>query len=309
MKVGIDGKGFGWIDPVPYKEEVDVQGGEITFHINPYANCTLSKVAYNDNDVTETVKGNKGVLHLTNVGDKDVLSVAFGSEDGVNLCKLDIACEGGGGSYPASAVDCAISSSPKFYIKADDGMIIKTVSLIMEKEEPVDITDAVKANGGVYTIENISKGAAIKAQFDKPQMFTIECDCGENGTCEPQGVMEVAEDDDFSCTVVADKGYEIDKVLVDDVNVTGKLVDGCYKFENVSANHKLYATFKKVAPMPENEVKAMQYRQIVTNAYSAFNEANDAILRGDNDKVRVCSLRIERMTSQLLDFFRNNNMI
>lgn len=306
MEVGIDGKGFGWIDPVPYNGKIDAQGGEITLHINPYAKCTLSKVAYNDNDVTETVKGNKGVLHLTNVGDKDVLLVTFGSEDGVNLCKLKIKCDGNGGSYPASAVDCAISSSPKFYIKANDGMVIKTVSLIMEKEEPVDITDAVKANGGVYTIENISKGAAIDAKFDKPQMFTIECGCGENGTCEPYGTAEVVEDDDFSCTVVADKGYEIAEVLVDDKNVTGELVNGRYTFKNVSANHKLYATFKKVS---ENEAKASQYRQIVHNAYSAFDEANEAILRGDNDKVRVCSLRIERMTSQLLDFFRNNNMI
>lgn len=260
MKVGINGKGFGWIDPVPYNEKIDVQGGEITLHINPYDSCELEKVDYNNNDVMETVKSNKGVLHLTNVGDTDTLFVGFKPKDGTVKCKLTINCKDGGVSYP-QVEDCVVSSSPKFYIKAVEHYVIDSVILNTNKES-IDITGEVKDNDGVYTIKNISGDAVVKASFRKAETFKISCECGENGTCEPYGTAEVTEGENFSCKVVANEGYEIAEVLVDDKNVTGKLVNGRYTFKNVSADHKLYATFKKVS---ENEAKASQYRQIVHN--------------------------------------------
>jgi hypothetical protein len=91
-----------------------------------------------------------------------------------------------------------------------------------------------------------------------PKVHTITVTAGANGTISPSGSVKVVEGTNQTFTITPEKGYEIDKLQVDGVEVS--VTDKGYTFTNIKSNHTISVTFKAekdvIAPLaPEvNEV-------------------------------------------------------
>ena len=113
----------------------------------------------------------------------------------------------------------------------------------------VDVTDEVIANNGVYTFENVTENHNIVANFDAITL-TITATAGEGGTITHNSDYEIIPcASNESYTIVANDGYRIVSVIVDDeIDVTNEVIanNGVYTFTNVRANHTIAATFELI---------------------------------------------------------------
>lgn len=80
-------------------------------------------------------------------------------------------------------------------------------------------------------------------------IFTIEATAGENGSITPNGTVTVVSGTDKTFFIVADAGYVVDDVLVDDESV-GAVTE--YEFTDVDEEHTIHAIFK-IAPEGDEE--------------------------------------------------------
>lgn len=85
----------------------------------------------------------------------------------------------------------------------------------------------------------------ITVPFSVKEQYTITASAGSNGKISPSGSVKVMEGNDAAFTITPNKGYQISQVTVDGKAVTVK--NSKYTFEDVSANHKISVTFKKLS--------------------------------------------------------------
>jgi len=74
--------------------------------------------------------------------------------------------------------------------------------------------------------------------------YTITASAGSNGTISPSGSVPVSQGSSQEFTFTPNTGYEIDQVLVDNVNNSSAVSSGSYTFSNVTANHTISVSFK-----------------------------------------------------------------
>lgn len=103
-------------------------------------------------------------------------------------------------------------------------------------------------NGEVisYVTTTVKSGETVNAQTAEEipaATYVIKAEAEKNGQITPSGAVKVGEGETQTFVVTANKGYEIDAVLVDGKNV-GAVKE--YTFEGVSEDHTIKATFKKV---------------------------------------------------------------
>lgn len=72
--------------------------------------------------------------------------------------------------------------------------------------------------------------------------YTVTVTCGAGGSVSPSGKAEVQEGGSVSFTITPNEGYEIDKLIIDGLQV---LPLKSYNFMNVDSDHTLYVTFKE----------------------------------------------------------------
>ena len=118
----------------------------------------------------------------------------------------------------------------------------------IDPEEGYEVDDVLVDDESVgavstYTFENVTGNHTISATF-KPKVVThtITATAGSNGSITPSGAVTVTDGADQSFTITPNKGYQIANVLVD-----GKSVGAVssYTFQDVTADHTIYATFVK----------------------------------------------------------------
>ena len=81
--------------------------------------------------------------------------------------------------------------------------------------------------------------------------YTIKATAGVNGSISPTGNVSVREGRDQTFTITPNKGYAVDKVLIDSKNV-GAVKS--YTFENVKKNHTIEVVFMKASGNPQTGV-------------------------------------------------------
>ncbi len=107
--------------------------------------------------------------------------------------------------------------------------------------------DDVKVDGtsvgavSSYTISNVTANHRISATFAK-SVFTITATAGAHGSITPSGATSVNSGDSQTFSIVPDTGYAIDDVKVDGTSVGAV---SSYTISNVTANHRISATFAK----------------------------------------------------------------
>ncbi len=80
---------------------------------------------------------------------------------------------------------------------------------------------------------------------------TIKATSTANGTTIPSGDVNVTEGDNQAFTILPDNGYQVTDVLVDGVTVGAVAT---YTFQNVTADHTIYALFEASALAPDISV-------------------------------------------------------
>ncbi len=138
----------------------------------------------------------------------------------------------GGSISPSGTNTVTQGSSLKFSIIANTGYHIDSL-----------LIDGVATTpDSTYTFFSIQSNHQIRAVF-AINVYTIHAVTGANGVINPQGLIQVNYMGNQTFSVIADQGYEIDSVWVDQI-YAGIL--NSYSFTQVNANHTLLATFKKI---------------------------------------------------------------
>ncbi|MCT2537841.1 prolyl oligopeptidase family serine peptidase [Aquibacillus koreensis] len=125
------------------------------------------------------------------------------------------------------------------------------------------------------------------------ERFSITATTGPGGTILPNApgnVQRVEEGEDITFTFTPDQGQVIDTVTVDDVDVS-VTEENTYTIENVSADHKIHATFK-------NNPDAELLDFIVWNDNFAKGEYTTAVIidLGEGNAVKDSELKPEMFT-------------
>jgi len=218
-----------------------LDGESQTFTITPVNECfRIGQVMVDGVDVTDEVIANNGVYTFENVTENHNIVANF---DAITLTITATASEGGTITHNADYEVIPCASNESYTIVANDGYRI--VSVIVDDE--IDVTNEVIANNGVYTFTNVRANHTIAATFEliPANSYTITATAGDGGTITPNGEVTVYEGDNKSFTIVANGGYRISSVMVDnETEVVAQLVDGVYTFTNLTANHTIAATFE-----------------------------------------------------------------
>lgn len=94
---------------------------------------------------------------------------------------------------------------------------------------------------------------ADNRQFTPPTpKYTIVSSAGMNGSISPLGEVVVEQGKSQEFAILCDEGYEIDTVLVDEVEV--EVSNLSYIFSNVQANHTISVSFKEIPPIPSGSI-------------------------------------------------------
>ncbi|WP_179865586.1 S8 family serine peptidase [Bacillus sp. AFS017336] len=106
------------------------------------------------------------------------------------------------------------------------------------------VVDGVNAKltKNTYTFSSVTKNHTINVSF-KQILHTITVTAGKNGTISPIGKVSVADGTNKKFTIIPKKGYMIDTIKVDGVNV--KFTGNTYTLTNVTKNRTINVTFKQ----------------------------------------------------------------
>lgn len=80
--------------------------------------------------------------------------------------------------------------------------------------------------------------------IDCDSIFNIIANANRGGTITPNGKTTIYFGENKTFTFVAHNLFEVDKLLIDSVNVTDSIAGGSYTFVNVTANHTIDVIFK-----------------------------------------------------------------
>ena len=109
------------------------------------------------------------------------------------------------------------------------------------------VNEEAKATG-TYTFTNVQANHDLSVYFSDDPVIThdVTATSGENGSVSPEGVVHVREGSTRTFYFYPDEGYEVDKVLVDGVEITNLATKEYYNIANVTAAHTIHVTFKKL---------------------------------------------------------------
>jgi len=184
--------------------------------------------------VDGTSKGSSGTYSFTEVKkDHTIFAYFTKSNDGGHL--ITATASDGGIISPSGAFYAAAGSNIVFTIVPYEGYHIEHV-------QDGNINVGVKHK---YKLLNINSNKAISVNFEpNPEnTYCVTADSDENCTVEPQGSNIYIKNDNATFSISPKTGYQIDQVLVDDMNIgTSESIT----LNNIDKNHTIYAMAKKI---------------------------------------------------------------
>ena len=184
-----------------------------------------------------------GLVHALQFMDYVLKDIDLKSNEMLNLTANPVTATYTQYTITATAGDNgSISPAGASVYRGDDQTFTITPN---EDYEVADVLVDGSSVGAVstYTFENVTGNHTISATF-KPKVVThtITATAGSNGSITPSGAVTVTDGANQTFTITPNKGYQIANVLVD-----GKSVGAVssYTFQDVTADHTIYATFVK----------------------------------------------------------------
>ena len=168
----------------------------------------------------------------------------FGRKQGVSVCQptqqYTISAVSGihGRILPSGVVTVNAGGGASFTITPDAGYRIRDVLIDNQSMGPMES----------YTFTNVTRDHTIEALFEvlSPVRYSISAGAGSHGRILPSGTVTVDAGDSAFFSIVADAGYRIRDVLIDNQSM-GPVES--YTFTNVSRDHTIEALFEKRPPV------------------------------------------------------------
>lgn len=83
--------------------------------------------------------------------------------------------------------------------------------------------------------------------FTIPEVYLVSTHSGVGGTITPGGNTKVAKNGTFELTIAPANGYEVDKVMDNNADVTSSVSANKYTLANIATDHDILVTFKESA--------------------------------------------------------------
>ena len=199
----------------------------------PFGSSTLRGFII-DGEFDETTTGSSVYSNLGSSGTKRTISYLFAKTYTINVT-TDYGSSVSG-SYPDTVVE---GSNKYLHISKRQGY--KLTSVILDDNSQT-IPSQTEASGEVMTIslENITSNHNLVVTSE-PFKYTITTSAGSNGSITPSATVNYGSSKTINMS--PSTGYEVNEVIVDGVN-KGKITT--YTFNNITDNHTISVTFKKL---------------------------------------------------------------
>ena len=191
--------------------------------------------------VDGVLAGTAGTYTFSNVTADHTISATFAA----NTFTVTVNQPQNGAIAPGTQT-VAYGATPTFTVTPNVGYTVTAITLngTNVMGNAVQIGSAYS-----YTLPAVTANATLTATMTA-KTYTITASAGANGGISPSGTATVNHGANASYTITPNAGYEIDKVLVDGINMGAV---GTYTFVNVVENHTINATFKQTAcDVPSN---------------------------------------------------------
>ena len=210
------------------------RGESVSYVVIPDTNYRLASIIVDGEAVA--LEPDSYIYTIENVeADHNVLAVF----ERIIYHTVHIVAGDNGTVNPNGDVDVVEGENISLAVIPDEGYRIH--AFVVDDE---DVTEELTANGNTYTFENVVDDHNVSVSFIENTYYTITATCGEHGTITPSGEISVLSGENKSFAIVADGGYHIVSVTVDDVDVTSELSGSTYTFNEVVANHTIHAEFE-----------------------------------------------------------------
>ena len=199
----------------------------------PFGSSTLRGFII-DGEFDETTTGSSVYSNLGSSGTKRTISYLFAKTYTINVT-TDYGSSVSG-SYPDTVVE---GSNKYLHISKRQGY--KLTSVILDDSSQT-IPSQTEASGEVMTIslENITTNHNLVVTSE-PFKYTITTSAGSNGSITPSATVNYGSSKTIN--ISPSTGYEVNEVIVDGIN-KGKITT--YTFNNITDNHTISVTFKKL---------------------------------------------------------------
>ena len=199
----------------------------------PFGSSTLRGFII-DGVFDETTTGSSVYSNLGSSGTKRTISYLFAKTYTINVT-TDYGSSVSG-SYPDTVVE---GSNKYLHISKRQGY--KLTSVILDDSSQT-IPSQTEASGEVMTIslENITSNHNLVVTSE-PFKYTITTSAGSNGSITPSATVNYGSSKTINMS--PNTGYEVNEVIVDGIN-KGKITT--YTFNNITDNHTISVTFKKL---------------------------------------------------------------
>ena len=132
-------------------------------------------------------------------------------------------------------------------VSPNEGYVIEIVKLDGESFNPSSVSPDGKS--ALYVISNVQSSHSVNVKFKQEdgsgeEHYAITASAGTGGYISPQGSVSVSSGSSKTFKFTPNNVYEVDTLLVD--GKTAYISGNSYTFENVTSNHTISVTFKKV---------------------------------------------------------------
>ena len=213
---------------------------KVDFVITPKEGFEIEKVTLNEEDITENIVDGKysleklteDVIFAVTFRKLYTIATIFNSEEGIVTIN----------GQEKNPIQVSFDTKVDFEITPNEGYEIDKVLL-----NEIDVTaDVVE---GKYSIERASEDVALNVTFRKLLIIGSTFN-NEEGRVTINGAkvnpILVSTGSTLDFVITPNEGYEIDKVLLNEVDVTEHLQEGLLHIENVAGNIVLNVTFRKM---------------------------------------------------------------
>ena len=201
-----------------------VENSSITINFTPNVGYSISKVLI-DGVELENFTSNYTFENISSNHNIEIISE-------IKYINITSSSSEGGTIYPLGDINVQEGSSQSFNFFPNENY----------KVAKVYVDDVEVDNKSAYTFNNVTTEHKIHIEYMYiPQTFEISVLCGSGGSLIPDKTFKVTENDDQLISVVPDKKYELEYLLLDDEEV--EVTDNQYLLENITSNHSLVAKF------------------------------------------------------------------
>jgi subtilisin len=155
------------------------------------------------------------------------------------------------------------------------------------------VIDSVEYNTNPMSVtmnSDITATAYFIVDSSTPTTYTITAIAGSNGTIDPSGTVSVNEGAAQSFAITPDSGYQVADVIVDNQSVGAV---NSYEFSNITANHKIEATFNVVDPVNALSVSIISPKSGSTYKWNDLFVITAKVLNQNSESVNGASVTIE----------------